>query len=159
MNELRRAARSLSIVLSRPRAIALGSAVGLVAAATIAIPTAVIPNPLFTRMTPTRPLDVVLLVLTAIAAGLVGATYAAGTASPSCERRAGSGGILAFLAIGCPICNKVVVAVLGTAGALTYFEPLQPVLGLAGLALLLAALHIRLRMLASPTLATGPLAA
>ena len=94
-----------------------------------------------------------------LAAGLVGATYGARVATPSCERRAGAGGVLAFLAIGCPVCNKLVVGLLGTAGALTYFEPFQPILGLAGLALLLAALHVRLRAIAPPVLAPRTLGA
>ena len=34
--------------------------------------------------------------------------------------------LLAFLAVGCPLCNKVVVLLLGASGALTYFEPIQP---------------------------------
>jgi hypothetical protein len=140
------ALRTLVVVCTQPRGVALGLAASALAALAIAIPTAVLPNPMFTRMTPVRPLDLVLLTVTAILAGVIGATYATRVvATPACERRAGSGGLLAFLAIGCPVCNKVVVALLGTSGAFAYFEPIQPVLGVAGILLLLAALGVRLR--------------
>ncbi len=39
----------------------------------------------------------------------------------------------AVFAIGCPVCNKLVVLALGFSGALAYFEPIQPALALAGL--------------------------
>lgn len=59
--------------------------------------------------------------------------------------RATLGGFGAYLAIGCPICNKVVVALLGVSGALNVFAPLQPVIGAASVALLGAMLAWRLR--------------
>jgi hypothetical protein len=55
------------------------------------------------------------------------------------------GGIAAFFAIGCPICNKLVVAALGVSGALSIFAPLQPLIGAASVALLAATLVWRLR--------------
>jgi hypothetical protein len=66
------------------------------------------------------------------------------------ERRASvlgyAGGVAAFLAIGCPVCNKVAVVLLGTSGALTIWAPLQPVLALASLGLLAITLAWRLRL-------------
>jgi hypothetical protein len=61
------------------------------------------------------------------------------------------------LAVGCPICNKIVVLLLGVSGALTIFQPLQPVLALAAMVLLGYALFLRLRAVrAFPrTLASG----
>jgi hypothetical protein len=47
----------------------------------------------------------------------------------------------------CPICNKLVVLALGVSGALSYFAPIQPVLGLASVALLIYALLLRFRAL------------
>lgn len=136
-------------LLREPRAIAMGLAAGLATALAIAIPAAVLANPFFVRMTPVRPLDIVLLALTALLAGLLGATYARpGVAAPA-GSRGGVGGILALLAIGCPVCNKIVVALLGVSGALAYFEPIQPLLGVAGLILLFTAFRLRLRSLAA----------
>jgi len=60
-------------------------------------------------------------------------------------RFGGLGGLLAFFAVGCPICNKVVVIALGTSGALTWFAPVQPYLGVVALGLLAWALRVRLR--------------
>ncbi|MDQ3669057.1 MAG: hypothetical protein M3377_02085 [Actinomycetota bacterium] len=54
-----------------------------------------------------------------------------------------------FLAVGCPICNKLVVAMLGAGGALSYFGPVQPALGMLGVVLLAATLVVRLRRLAA----------
>ena len=39
----------------------------------------------------------------------------------------------AFLAIGCPVCNKIALVLLGTSGAMTVFAPLQPVIGAVSL--------------------------
>jgi hypothetical protein len=56
----------------------------------------------------------------------------------------GAGGLLTFFAVGCPVCNKVVLLALGTSGALTYFEPVQPLLSVGAIALLGWALARRL---------------
>jgi hypothetical protein len=44
-----------------------------------------------------------------------------------------------------PVCNKVVVGLLGAAGAMQWWAPLQPLLGVASVALLAWALRTRLR--------------
>ncbi len=118
----------------------------------LGVPTAVIPNPFFIRMTPTEPFNAVVWLASAPLIGLLIATYvrAPGHQSghESGEQGAGRvtlGGLAAFLAIGCPICNKVVVAALGVSGALNVFAPLQPLLGAASVALLGATLAWRLR--------------
>jgi hypothetical protein len=54
------------------------------------------------------------------------------------------GGFLAYLAVGCPVCNKLVLIALGSTGAIQYFGPVQPYLGAAGLLLLMYALRKRL---------------
>ena len=114
----------------------------------IGIPTDVLPNPWFTRMTPVRTLDMVLWPVTSILTGALLATYLLPAA---CARRppgrAGiAGGTLGWLAIGCPICNKLVVGVIGITGALNVFAPLQPVLGLLGVAVAATGLILRLRL-------------
>ena len=62
--------------------------------------------------------------------------------------------MLSTFAIGCPICNKLVVALVGASGALNYWAPLQPLLGLASVAFLPATLAVRLRGDRSCTLPT-----
>lgn len=118
----------------------------------LGVPTAVIPNPFFVRMTPTETFNILVWLLSAPLIGLLIATYvrppkpAFGRATSELGAgRTTLGGVAAYLAIGCPICNKVVVAALGVSGALTYFAPLQPIIGAGSLALLGATLAWRLR--------------
>jgi hypothetical protein len=129
------------------RAAGAGVGAGALTLLIVGLPTAVIPNPWFTRMTPTRPQDYLFLGLTVLLAAAIGATYALPAACSLQEGKMMAGGLLSVLAIGCPVCNKVVVLLLGVGGALTYFEPLQPVLALASLALLGVALVLRLRVI------------
>lgn len=118
----------------------------------LGVPTAVIPNPFFVRMTPTDPVNVAVLAVTAPLMGALLATYLSrGREEGDVHADGGGGrasvaGIAAYLAIGCPICNKVIVAVLGVSGALNVFAPLQPIIGAASVALLGATLIWRLRM-------------
>ena len=70
-------------------------------------------------------------------------------APPASEARGTTLGTLAgfgaFLAIGCPVCNKIALVLLGTSGALTIFAPIQPLIGAASLILLAGTLAWRLR--------------
>lgn len=114
----------------------------------VGLPSAVIPNPLFTRMVPVRPLDYLFWIVTALLLGLVGATYLVGRDEDrALENKVVGGGFLSILAVGCPICNKLVVLALGVSGALTYFAPIQPLIGLVSVALLAYALRLRFQAL------------
>ncbi len=121
---------------------ALGA--GIAALLVIGLPSAVIPNAFFTRMIPTRPQDYLLLGITVLMTAALGATYAF-PAACSVRGRLTAGGFLSFLAVGCPVCNKVVVLLLGMGGALTYFQPIQPLLGLVSIALLGFGFYLRVR--------------
>jgi hypothetical protein len=44
--------------------------------------------------------------------------------------------------VGCPICNKIVVALLGVSGALGVWAPVQPILAVLSLALLATAVFV-----------------
>ncbi|WP_231626549.1 hypothetical protein [Streptomyces apocyni] len=149
-------------------AIALGSAVGC--ALLIGLPTAVVPNPVFGREIPPEPWSYPVLAASALLAGLLLATYVrtgtrtgraggtgrtgraggTGRTGRTGERAAGVsrlgsvGGVLSFLAVGCPVCNKLVLLALGTSGALSVWAPLQPALAAASLALLAVATVQRL---------------
>lgn len=87
---------------------------------------------------------------TAALAGLVLATYvrapsALAAPNPSGPRRLGwLGGFLSFMAVGCPVCNKAVLLLLGTSGALSYWAPLQPMVAIASVVLLAEAALRRL---------------
>ena len=60
-------------------------------------------------------------------------------------RRGGLGGLLSFFAVGCPVCNKIVLLAVGTVGARRWFEPIQPYLAVLSIVLLVVALRARLR--------------
>ena len=139
----------MATVLSDRRFLAALLPSAALSALLMGIPTAVIPSPWFTRMTPVRTLDVILLPLLSVAFGALIATYAVQFGGGGSGSVAG-GGLLGAFAIGCPICNKLVVFALGISGALTYFQPIQPLLGIGSL--LLAVYTLRRRLLA---LATG----
>jgi hypothetical protein len=131
--------------------VAAGASV-LVALA-IGLPTDVIPNPVFGRPVPVTWWSYPTLLMTAVLGGLLAATYLADrSVTPASlddvdapTRRGGIAGLLSFFAVGCPVCNKLVVIALGTTGARQWFEPVQPVLAVASIVLLAWALRARLR--------------
>lgn len=126
----------------------------------IGLPTDVIPNPVFGRPVPVTWWSYPVLAITAVLGGLLAATYVRepGSAvivddepgdSDAPSRAGGIGGLLSFFAVGCPVCNKLVLVALGTTGARRWFEPLQPLLAVASIALLAIALRARLRSASS----------
>lgn len=124
----------------------------------VGIPTDVVPTPWFTRMTPVLWWNYPTWVATAVLAGLTLATY---VRSPDPNRREGrllGGSIVSVFAIGCPICNKLVVLLLGLSGALTWFAPVQPYLAVLSVALLAFGLRQRLRGELSCAVQPGPAA-
>lgn len=138
---------------------------------------AIIPNPVFGREIPPTDAAVAVWLISAPLVGIIGATYsspwaaatspimmlggggmAAAAASGATARAADDeritwlGGVASFgtfLAIGCPLCNKVALLLLGTSGALSIWAPIQPVLGVVSLALLAATVVWRLRLRAT----------
>lgn len=125
--------------------ITYGLAAGIATFLALAISTAIIPNPVFPREEPVRVVDyVVLSIVTALAVG-IGATYAMPKSCPLSRNKLLSGGILSFIAIGCPVCNVAVVALIGAGGALAWFAPLQPFIGLGAILMLSIALFMQIR--------------
>ena len=127
------------------------------------IVSAIIPNPVFGRQVPPEPFAIAVWLVSAPLMGLVMATYTTPVrtsgpvpirmlgASPRDDAGKGStlgtvAGLGAFLAIGCPLCNKIALLLLGASGAMTVWTPLQPVVGAASLLLLAGTLAWRLRL-------------
>ncbi len=126
------------------------AAAAVVTALVVAVPTAMVPTPVFGRGVPTTWWAWPVLALTAMLGGLLFATYvrepgAAPAATASIDRRGAVGGLLTYFAVGCPVCNKLALVALGYTGALRWFAPVQPFLAVAGVALLAWALRTRLR--------------
>lgn len=117
-----------------------------IAALVIAIPSDLIDTPVFGRPVEVRAIDYVIL---AVTAGLIGLVFAIrvpeSAAAESQDTRTVWGGFVSFLAVGCPVCNQAVVALVGTSGALSWWAPVQPVVGLIAVGLLLYTLRLRLR--------------
>jgi hypothetical protein len=122
----------------------------------LGVPTLLIPNHLFSRTVPTSPQDYVIWIVSALLLGPLLALMmlypmpsqkaAQGKRSFFSGGRAFGGALLSFFSVGCPVCNKVVVLLLGLGGAMTIFNPLRPFLGLASIVLLSVTLFLRVRV-------------
>lgn len=117
----------------------------------VAIPTAMIRTPFFGREVGVTWWSWPVLIATAVLSGLVFATYVRepGVASATSDldkpsRFGMAGGVLTFFAVGCPVCNKIVLLALGASGAMTWFAPVQPVIAVLAVALLGYSLRVRL---------------
>ena len=121
----------------------------------LGVPSVIIDNLYFIRMIPVRTQDYVIWLIANILLSLVLDTFAIPSVKGNSGKVFGSG-ILSFLAVGCPICNKLVVLFLGIYGALAFFEPLQLYLGIASVAMLIWTHLLRARSLcADASLAGG----
>lgn len=132
-----------------PRRWLVAAGAALLTALFIGVPTVIVPTGLFTRMTPVTWWDYPVWAISALLVGLTAATYVRDgyrvVVGPDRSRRAPGAIVLSGLAVGCPVCNKLVVALIGISGALNYWAPLQPVLGVLSIMLLLTGLAVRLR--------------
>lgn len=112
----------------------------------IGIPTAVIPTPFFGRSVAVTSWSIPVLVATSVLTGLLLASYIKTDQLEEEDRSlkvGGVGGFFSFIAVGCPVCNKIALLALGSTGAIRYFAPLQPYIATAGIALLFYAVRKR----------------
>ena len=119
----------------------------LLTALFIGIPTAIIPTPIFGRVVAVTSWSVPVLIVTSILTGLLIASYVKTEEMLQEDRslKVGSfGSFLSFIAVGCPVCNKVALIALGSSGAIRVFAPLQPYFAVAGIALLFYAVRKRI---------------
>lgn len=90
-------------------------------------------NPLFVRMTPAGDMEIVLLGLLSV---LLGAYVA--IRRPFCSTKTASvGGVVGFIGVACPVCNKILLLLFGGDLLLTYFEPVR--IYVAGVGVLIVA--------------------
>lgn len=152
---------SLAVIALRgwtPRQFGLAAVVSTVVALVLGMATVLIPNPIFGREIPPVWWNYPVWILTSVLTGMLVVTYIRPpsgrgedetTAESAEERRTSrlgmAGGVLAWFAVGCPVCNKIALLALGYTGALTWFAPLQPILALTALVLSAVALLWRLR--------------
>ena len=126
--------------ISWGRAIAAAAATALA----IGIPTDIIANPLFGREIPVRWWEYPVFAATVL---LTAAWF--GIQTRPTERSSGAipttGAVMAFLAVGCPVCNKLVLATIGVSGAMGFWAPLQPVVAAVSVVLMAGAVAYRWR--------------
>ena len=113
------------------------------AAVLMGVPTGIVHTFFYRRMTPVLWWNYPVWAISAVLIGLTIATYTS-RVGPSGSTPV-TGGVLSTLAIGCPVCNKLVVAAVGVNGALRIWAPVQPWLGVGSVVLLAYALRRRLR--------------
>ena len=97
-------------------------------------------NPFFMRMTPAGGFEIALLLLQSLLVGV----YVGLPRSPCGKRTAGAGAIIGFLGIACPVCNKLLVLLIGSAVLLEYFEPVRIYVALGGAVLVALAIWLKL---------------
>ena len=115
---------------------AKGIATALVSFGLLGTVAALWENPLFVRMTPAGGWEIGLLAILSILTGV----YVAIRRTACGTRRAGAGGVIGFLGIACPVCNKVLLYLFGGELLLTYFEPVRIYVAAAGTVLVMAAI-------------------
>jgi hypothetical protein len=124
----------LSVGVERlaPYRILRGILMALFSFAAVGTITAVWRNPFFARMTPIEGWELPSLFALA---GLAGVFMA--IRQPACStKKAGIGSVASFLGIACPTCNKILMLVFGGEVLMRWFDPIRPVVTIAGLILL-----------------------
>ena len=142
------------------RHVVVAAVVATTMAVAVGIATVLIPNTLFTREIPPVWWNYPVWLLTSLLSGMLAATYVRdrGVATSAragrgtqdgldtrTSRMGLAGGVLAWFAVGCPVCNKLALLALGYSGAITWFAPVQPFLALGAMVLTGLALVWRLR--------------
>ena len=140
-----------------PRVV-IGAGAALVTALVIGVPSGIIQTSWYHRMTPVLWWNYPVWVFSAVLTGALVATYVRDPAVPVPATQSGRtvlGSMLSLFAVGCPICNKLVVMAVGVSGALNWFAPIQPLLAAGSLGLLAYALWARRRTAIACRMPTG----
>ncbi len=121
-----------------------------------AVVTAMIDTPVFGRQIPPEWWSWPTLVVASVLGGaLVAVSIPGDGTAPVPDRRGIWGALGTFFAVGCPVCNKLALLALGSAGAMQWFAPVQPFLAVGSIGLLAWALVRRLRAPATCALPDG----
>ena len=103
------------------RKLLVGIAVAIVTFVVLGTVSALWVNPVFIRMTPAGEWEIGLLFLLSVLTGLYVIIR-----RPFCSNKTvGVGGVLGFVGIACPVCNKILLLIFGGELLLAYFEPIR----------------------------------
>ena len=130
------------------RRVVVGVLAAVATALVIGVPTGIIETHWYTRMTPVLWWNYPVWALSSILTGALVATYVRDPSLPVPATQGGKtfiGTIVSVFAVGCPICNKLVVMAVGVSGALNWFAPAQPFLAAGSVGLLAYVLGARRR--------------
>jgi hypothetical protein len=112
------------------RSVAMGIGVAGLSFVLLGTVSALWENPLFIRMTPVSGFETAFLAALSVLLGVYVAIR-----RPACSvKLAGSGGVLGFLGVACPVCNKVLLLLFGGELLLTYYEPVRIYVAALGVA-------------------------
>jgi len=117
------------------------SLIAALAFAALGTVTALWENPIFFRMTPTSGFEIALLSLQAIMFGI----YLSIPSNHCPTKTLSAGGVLGFLGIACPVCNKILLYAFGAELLLSYLEPARIYLAIIGTLMVGLALYIKLK--------------
>lgn len=104
-----------------PKRIAAGFAVAIISFVLLGTVATLWDNPFFTRMTPVGGWEIAMLAAMSVISGIYVAIR-----RPFCSAKgASAGGVLTFIGVACPVCNKILLFIFGGELLLTYFEPVR----------------------------------
>lgn len=133
------------LLMPSARRLLAGAVVAFVTFALLGTASALWENRFFVRMTPVGGWELGLLGATSLLLGL----YVAVKRVACSTATAGFGGLLSFLGVACPICNKVLLFVFGSELLLAYFEPIRVYAAAVGAAAVGLAVIYELRQIRS----------
>lgn len=125
---------------SRPLLILKGSLLAILIFAAFGTISALWQNPFFIRMTPTTGFEISLLAIQAILFGI----YFSIPTDYCSTKTLSTGGVMGFLGVACPVCNKILLYLFGAELLLAYLEPARIYLAAIGTLIVGMALYIKL---------------
>ncbi len=127
------------------RRMAIGAAVAVGAFLALGTVAALWDNPVFIRMTPAGGWEISMLAAMSVLSGVYVAIR-----RPFCSVKGASvGGILGFLGVACPVCNKILLLIFGGELLMTWYEPVRLYVAALG-ALLIGWMVVREWLLTRP---------
>tara|TARA_B100002003_G_C14155899_1_gene556495 strand:+ start:3046 stop:3471 length:426 start_codon:yes stop_codon:yes gene_type:complete len=113
----------------------------------LGITTDIIPTIFYKRMIQTSKLDYVFLISTSIMLGgyLTMNLYGKSKLGKKEDVVAMGGGITGLFAFGCPMCNAILITILGTGSIMFYYDYIRPLVGILSVCIIAFSMYFLLR--------------